>query len=88
MIVSHEHRYVFIEVPHTASVAISTELRENYDGQRFLRKHATYRDFLRQATPEQRGYFAFAAVRNPLDVAVSRYYRFKFKPRKFMGDPD
>ena len=88
MIVSHEHRYVFVEVPHTGSVAISKELRENYGGEQILRKHATYRDFLRQAAPEQRDYFPFAAVRNPLDLAVSRYFRFKLKDRPALGNPD
>ena len=88
MIVSHEHRYVFIEVPHTGSVAISRELRENYGGEQILRKHATYRDFLRQATPAQREYFSFAAVRHPLDLTVSRYFRFKLKERPAMGNPE
>jgi hypothetical protein len=88
VIVSDEHRYVFIEVPHTGSVAISRELQENYGGRKILRKHATYRDFLREARPEQRDYFAFAAVRNPLDLAVSRYFRFKLSERPQMGDPE
>lgn len=88
MIVSHKHRYVFVEVPHTGSMAISAELIENYDGESILRKHATYRDFLRQATPDQRKYFAFAAVRNPLDLVVSRYFRMKMKARPLMGNPE
>lgn len=88
MIVSHQHRYVFVEVPHTGSMAISKELRENYGGEQILRKHATYRDFLRQATPDQKSYFAFAAVRNPLDLAVSRYFRMKMKARPVMGNAE
>lgn len=88
VIVSHTHRYVFVEVPHTGSTAISEELRENYGGEPVLRKHATYRDFLRTATPQQRTYFAFAAVRNPLDLAVSRYYKMKTKARPILGNAD
>ena len=87
MIVSHEHRYVFVEVPHTGTMAISQALRDSYGGEFVLRKHATYADFLRAATPDQRDYFAFAGVRNPLDLAVSRYFRFKNKERPIMGDP-
>lgn len=87
MIVSDEHRYVFIEVPHTGSVAVSRALQEHYGGRPILRKHATYQDFLRQATADQKSYFSFAAVRNPLDLAVSRYFRFKLKDRPWMGNP-
>jgi hypothetical protein len=73
MIVSDAHRYVFIEMPRTGSRAVATELLEHYDGREVLWKHATYRDFLRNATEDQASYFAFSAVRNPLDVAVTRY---------------
>jgi len=81
VIVSRKHGYVFVEVPHTGSVAISAELLENYDGEEILRKHATHSDFLRQATPDEKRYFAFAAVRNPLDLTVSRYFKLKLKHR-------
>ena len=54
MIISHAHRYVFVEVPRTGSRAVATELREHYDGHEILRTHATYSDFLRQATDDER----------------------------------
>lgn len=73
MIISHTHRYVFVELPRTGSSAINQELRKNYDGQLLLGKHSTYNDFLKIATPDERSYFAFAGIRNPLDVTVSRY---------------
>jgi hypothetical protein len=73
MIVSDAHRYVFIEMPRTGSRAVATELLEHYDGREVLWKHATYRDFLRHASDDQASYFAFSSVRNPLDVAVTRY---------------
>jgi hypothetical protein len=80
MIISDTYRYVFIELPRSASTAVNYELREYYDGRRILAKHATYRDFLRQANPAERGYFAFSGIRNPLDVAVSRYSHLKSNP--------
>jgi hypothetical protein len=88
VIVSNANRYVFVEVPHTGSMAISKALRDSYGGELTLRKHATYRDFLRQANADQKRYFAFAAVRNPLDLAVSRYFRMKNKARLNLGDPE
>ena len=73
MIISHTHRYVFVEMPRTGSRAVATELINYYDGQEILRRHATYSDFERHATDTEKTYFSFSAVRNPLDVAVTRY---------------
>jgi hypothetical protein len=87
MIVSHEHRYVYVQVPRTGSSAISAELREQYDGQLILRKHATYRDYLRQATDDERTYFSFSGVRNPLDVAVTRFVHIKANSKQHFTDP-
>jgi hypothetical protein len=77
MIISHKHKYLFIEVPHTGTTAISKELRANYDGVPILRKHAYYPEFLAVATPEERKYFVFAGIRNPLDETVSLYFKYK-----------
>ena len=82
MVISHLHRYVYVEVPRTGSSAISRELRENYDGEQILRKHATYRDFLREATEDEQSYFTFSGVRNPLDVAVTRYVHLTRNPKE------
>ncbi len=87
MIISHRHRYVFVEVPRTGSTAISAELRENYDGHGILRKHASYRDFLRVASADEREYFTFSGLRNPLDIAVTRYIRLKDDVQELYGDP-
>lgn len=73
MIISHTHRYVFVEMPRTGSRAVATELEHYYDGHEILRKHATYSDFLRQATDDEKTYFSFSSIRHPLDVAVTRY---------------
>ena len=87
MVISHLHRYVYVEVPRTGSSAVSQELRKNYAGELILRKHATYRDFLRVATPDERTYFVFSGVRNPLDVAVTRYTHLKEDSRGHFSDP-
>lgn len=77
MILSDTHRYVFIQQPHTACTAIQAELREHYGGRKVAEKHATWADFMRIATPAQRRYFAFSGIRNPLDEAVSMYFKYK-----------
>jgi len=77
MIISHKHKYLFIEVPQTASTAISTELRKHYGGEPVLHKHANYSQ-CRRLWPQVRDqYFKFAAVRNPMDQAVSYYLKLK-----------
>lgn len=80
MIISDEHRYLFVELPWTASTAISKELREYYGGRSILRKHSNYREFLRQASAEQRSYFTFSGIRHPLDELVSVYVKFVNNP--------
>lgn len=88
MIISDKYRYLFIEIPHTGSTAISKELIENYDGKEILHKHANYHEFLNIATTEQKKYFVFAGVRNPLDEAVSLYYKFLTNHKKNYTDPN
>lgn len=77
MIISQKHRYLFIEVPHTGSTAISQELIENYDGQPILHKHAHYNEFLKSVNNRGKRPFVFAGIRNPLDDVVSIYFKFK-----------
>ena len=87
VIISHRHRYLFVEVPRTGSTAVSAELQEHYDGQPILRKHATLRDYLREAGGDVSNYFVFSTVRNPLDVAVTRYVHLRENPRGHFTDP-
>jgi hypothetical protein len=87
VIISDEHRYLFVELPRTGSMAISAELRAHYGGRPILGKHSTYREFLRAATPEQKRYFVFSGVRNPLDAAVSRYFQLRTDIRGRFTDP-
>lgn len=77
MIISHKYKYVFVQLDQTASTAIARELKENYGGKDILWKHARYPDFLAIATPEEKKYFAFAGVRNPLDLIVSEFIKRK-----------
>lgn len=73
MVISHQHCYVFIQTMKTAPTAIAAELCENYDGEMILHKHATLEEFHAQASADEKTYLSFAGVRNPLDVAVSRF---------------
>jgi hypothetical protein len=77
MIISHVHKYVFVELPFTGTTSIRSALLEHYNGIRILHRHATYNEFYRTATPEQKKYFVFSCIRNPLDVAVTDYAKHK-----------
>jgi len=87
MIVSHRHRYLFIEIPLTASSAIHHELCAQYDGVPLLHKHASFPEFRRVMGADAAGYFVFATVRNPLDKAVSYYLKIKDDYRGWYSDP-
>lgn len=87
MIISHKHKYLFIEVPHTGSTSISEELIANYDGLPILKKHTQYNDFLRQANKDEKNYYIFSGVRNPLDEAVSVFLKIKNNHKGNYTDP-
>jgi hypothetical protein len=76
VILSQRHRYLFIEVPETASWAIRQELCELYDGESVLHKHSAYPEYARATRATGTKPFVFAAVRNPLDCLVSRYVKY------------
>jgi hypothetical protein len=75
-----------VELPRTGSTAVRRELRELYDGAPILHKHSTYDEFRRQASADELKYFVFSAVRNPLDDAVSRYFKLKTDHRQRFSD--
>jgi hypothetical protein len=77
MIISHQYKYLFVEMDHTGSTAISRELCEYYGGEEILWKHARYADFLQQASPEEKQYFCFSGRRHPLDLLVTLYFYHK-----------
>lgn len=59
----------------TGSSAVAKELVEQYDGRPILSKHAVYSTFMANATAEQKQYYVFSGVRNPLDKMVSNYQK-------------
>lgn len=75
MVISHKYKYLFLEIPLTGSWSIQQELSKYYDGHQILHKHATYPEFLRIADHDEKDFFVFATVRNPLDEAVSGYFK-------------
>jgi hypothetical protein len=87
MIISHEHKYLFIELPRTGSTAVRQELVQNYGGQKILNRHSTYFDFLKTGSAEEKQYFVFSCIRNPLDVAVSTYFQLKTNHNNKFTDP-
>jgi hypothetical protein len=86
MIISDKYKYVFVEYPRTGTTAVSKELCQNYYGRRILRKHSAYQEFLRIASPEEKKYFVFTSVRNPLDDAVSHYFKLRTDHRERYTD--
>ena len=77
MFISHRHRFLFVQLPHTGGSAIAAEICENYGAERILRKHSPYHEFLGIASSEERRYKVFAAIRNPMDEALSIYFKYK-----------
>ena len=87
MIVSHKHRYLFIEIPLTACSAIHHELCRYYDGTPILHKHASFPEFQRMMGAGAANYLVFATVRNPLDKAVSHFMKIKHDYRGYYSNP-
>ena len=85
MVISDVNRYVFVEVPQTASSALAAELVENYAGRRIFRKHTDYMEFYRSATAAERHYRVLATVRNPLDIVVSKFIKARDDHRSSYG---
>ncbi len=77
MVIDHRYKFIFVELPLTATSAISKEIREQYGCEPFLNKHATYDDFLRKASAAEKKYKSIGSVRNPLDQTVSMYFKYK-----------
>jgi hypothetical protein len=77
VVISHRHKYLFVQLPQTACTTVQNELIELYDGEKILFKHALYSDFLKQASAAEKEYFVFSSLRNPLDIVVSKYFKYK-----------
>jgi hypothetical protein len=46
VIICHEHKLVYILLPHTAGTAVAAELCDQYSGELVLKKHSAYHEFL------------------------------------------
>ena len=77
MIISHKYKFIFIGLPFSASSAITKELHAKYEGEPYLRKHSLYHEFIKVATPQEKDYFVFAVLRNPMEIAVTVYEKMK-----------
>lgn len=89
MIINHEKKFVFIEVPKTGTSAIATMLQKidannkrNYfynegNSDESISTHATY-DQISERLGHQKNDFQFIAfLRHPTEVVVSKYYFYK-----------
>jgi hypothetical protein len=87
MIVSHKHRFLFVEVPQTGSTAIAKELLEQYGCEEILHKHAHLREFLNQASADERSYKVAAGTRHPLDRVLGHHTKLRNNHRDAYDDP-
>ena len=77
MVISNTSKFVFIELPQTATTAIAKELCENFGCESFLGKHSSYHEYYKAASEEQKQYRTIGSIRNPLDLTVSMYFKYK-----------
>ena len=77
MIISHKHRFVFIQVPRTASSFLGAYFFDHYSGEIVADKHSTYRQFLKNASEEEKTYKVIIGKRHPLDKTVTLYARIR-----------
>ena len=87
MIISHKYKFVFIGLPFSASSAISKELNLEYEGEPYLRKHSLFHEFEKVATKEERNYFVFAVLRNPMEIAVTVYEKMRANAKGNFTNP-
>ena len=87
MIISHKYKFVFIGLPFSASSAISKELNLEYEGEPYLRKHSLFHEFEKVATKEERNYFVFAVLRNPMEIAVTVYEKVRANAKGNFTNP-
>ena len=88
MIVSHKYKFLFIGLPFSASSAISKELHLQYEGEPYLRKHSLYHEFEKVATKQEKKYFVFAVLRNPMDIVVTLYEKMKANAKGNFTNPE
>jgi hypothetical protein len=77
VVISNKNKFVFVELPQTATTAIAKELCENYGCECFLGKHSTYSEYFKAASEEQKKYKTIGSIRNPADLTVSMFFKYK-----------
>ncbi len=88
MIISHEHRYVFVQVPDSASTAMGRELCALYDGEEIGAKHDHLVTLHAATDGRYRDYFAFGTIRHPLEIMVARYFKLKVDRGGMFTNPE
>ena len=87
MIISYKYKFLFIGLPFSASSAITKELHKEYEGEPYLRKHSLYHEFEKVATIEEKKFFVFAVLRNPMEIAVTVYEKMKANAKGNFTNP-
>ncbi len=87
MIISHKYKFLFIGLPFSASSAISKELNLAYEGEPYLSKHSLYYEFEKEATEEEKKYFVFAVLRNPMEIVVTVYEKMRVNAKGNFTNP-
>lgn len=87
MIVSHEHRFVFVEVPRTGTTAISAELVARYGGASVGPKHAHRGEAMQLLGERARTYCWVAGVRHPMDDVAAEYDKVRGNHKGRYTDP-
>jgi hypothetical protein len=74
MIISHEHKFVFVSTPKAGTHSMFPFLEKHYGG---LRQTGPYHR--REVPPKCEDYFIFAVVRNPYNRAVSAWWHLLYR---------
>jgi len=88
MIISHKYKFLFIGLPFSASSAISKDLHAKYEGEPYLKKHSLYHEFKKVATKQEKDYFVFAVLRNPMEIVATAYSKMKSNAKGNFTNPE
>ncbi len=75
MIVSHRHRFVYVQVPQTGSTALGHWMVDHLEGLDLLRKHTTLAEAHRVIGGSIDDYLVVASVRDSIEQFVSSFYK-------------
>lgn len=77
MIINHDYKFVFIQIPHTGSTIIGDALVDKLGSEKIMTKHSYLHELAILHPYVYRKYYIFGAVRNPLDERVSIFHKYK-----------